>query len=80
MSDRFPPLVSPVHSLARLSTISLRAKYLRLVGGAGGARAGELASAYWDRDQLITAIRDIEAPDNGRTRNMVWSLANARHG
>ena len=52
---------SRVHQLAKLDRLGLLALYLRKQDG---NRAGDLAdaAAAWDRDRLITAIRDLEDP------------------
>jgi len=54
-------MASRVHRLAKLDRVGLLAEYLRLQDQ---NRAGSLADAagLWDRDRLITAIRDLEDP------------------
>jgi hypothetical protein len=57
-----PPL-SRVHELARMSRIDLMGLYLSMLDGRsqqGGSAA--TAAAGWDRDRLITAIRNLEDP------------------
>ena len=57
--------VSRVHELARLSALDLRTLYIRMIaepGSMAGPHSKEMMSAGWDRDQLVTAIRDIEDP------------------
>jgi hypothetical protein len=58
---------SRVHELTRLSALDLRTLYIRMVNEPG-TRSGwhfeETASAGWDRDQLVTAIRELEDAKN----------------
>jgi hypothetical protein len=69
-----PP--SRIHELARMDTTALRGLYLRLVQPNGGGNGpSQQAAGSWDRDRLITGIRNIEAPDNGRTAARIRFLA-----
>jgi hypothetical protein len=54
---------SRVHELARMDTTGLRALYIRIREHTG-TRDKDLreAMAGWDRDRLITRIRDLEDP------------------
>ena len=54
-----PPPLSRVHELGRKSRTELAAIYIRMCGSSRSAR---MAVSGWNRDQIITAIRNIEDP------------------
>jgi hypothetical protein len=56
------PPASRVHQLARLDTTALRAMYLQLKGREGVSHELEKAMGTWDRDRLVSRIRDLEDP------------------
>lgn len=56
------PGPSRVHELSKLSNLDLRGLLYRMLAGKALGQEVEDAMATWDRDQLITAIRDLEDP------------------
>jgi hypothetical protein len=52
-----------IHQLAKMKLMDLIALYLSMLpDGAEHQQAARMAAGGWTRDQVITAIRDLEAP------------------
>lgn len=61
-------MVSRVHELGRLSRTDLLAIYTQLLmTHHDSSQAATAAVSGWDRDQIITAIRNIEDPEGAIT-------------
>lgn len=55
-----PPPLSRVHELARMGRTELTGIYLDMAGP--GTQSAVQAVQVWDKDQIITAIRNLEDP------------------